>query len=82
VAEFGPRIELTEFVERDLLLNYQLTPHHQVTSTHMNNVPIRRKAIALIMLACTLPFLGSCGIPTDDQPRDINQSQQTNLNKP
>jgi hypothetical protein len=48
----------------------------------MNNVPIRRKAIALIMLACTLTFLGSCGIPTDDQPRDINPSQQTNLNKP
>ena len=44
--------------------------------------PTRRRAIVLVMFICTLPLLGSCGIPTDEQPRDISPSQQTNLNKP
>jgi hypothetical protein len=36
----------------------------------------------LIVIVSALPLLGSCGIPTDEQPRDIEPSQQINLNKP
>jgi hypothetical protein len=36
----------------------------------------------LAAMVVALPFLGSCSIPTDDQPRDIDPSQQSNLNKP
>jgi hypothetical protein len=36
----------------------------------------------LIVFVSALPLLGSCSIPTDEQPRDIDPSQQTNLNKP
>jgi len=49
------------------------TPHH---------CPTRFRTMLLIALATALPLLGSCGIPTDKQPRDIDPSQQTNLNKP
>ena len=48
----------------------------------MNNTSIRFRTLLLIALVSTLPLLGSCGIPTDKQPRDIDPSQQTNLNKP
>jgi hypothetical protein len=36
----------------------------------------------LIVIVSALPLLSSCGIPTDEQPRDIEPSQQINLNKP
>ncbi|MEY4655781.1 MAG: hypothetical protein RL073_8 [Actinomycetota bacterium] len=36
----------------------------------------------LVALFIALPLLGSCAIPTDDQPRDIDPAQQSNLNKP
>jgi len=48
----------------------------------MNNTSIRFRAILLIVLVSALPLLNSCGIPTDEQPREIDPSQQTNLNKP
>jgi hypothetical protein len=48
----------------------------------MINNPIRFRTMLLIVLVSTLPLLGSCGIPTDDQPRNIDPSQQSNLNKP
>jgi hypothetical protein len=71
-----------EFVAHDLLLNYQLIQHQQVMSTLMNNSPNRFRTMLLIVLVSALPLLGSCGIPTDEQPRDIDPSQQSNLNKP
>jgi hypothetical protein len=82
VAEFGPKTEQTEFVAHDLLLNYPLTQHQHMMSTYMNNTPNRFRTILLIALVTALPLLGSCGIPTDEQPRDIDPSQQINLNKP
>jgi hypothetical protein len=48
----------------------------------MNNTSMRFRTLLLIALVSALPLLGSCGIPTDKQPRDINPSQQSNLNKP
>lgn len=48
----------------------------------MNNTSKRFRTLLLIALVSTLPLLGSCGIPTDKQPRDIDPSQQSNLNKP
>ena len=51
-------------------------------STYMNNTPNRIRTMLLIALVTALPLLGSCGIPTDEQPRDIEPSQQINLNKP
>lgn len=36
----------------------------------------------LVAIVIALPLLGSCAIPTDDQPRDIDPSQQNDLNKP
>ena len=48
----------------------------------MNNTSQRFRTLLLIALVSTLPLLGSCGIPTDKQPRDIDPSQQSNLNKP
>jgi hypothetical protein len=51
-------------------------------STLMNNSPNRFRTMLLIVLVSALPLLGSCGIPTDEQPRDIDPSQQSNLNKP
>lgn len=48
----------------------------------MNNTSMRFRALLLIALVSTLPLLGSCGIPTDKQPRDVDPSQQSNLNKP
>jgi hypothetical protein len=48
----------------------------------MNNTPNRFRTILLIALVTALPLLGSCGIPTDEQPRDIDPSQQINLKKP
>ena len=51
-------------------------------SITMNNAPTRFRTLLLILLISALPMLGSCGIPTDEQPRDIDPSQQTNLNKP
>ena len=48
----------------------------------MNNTSMRFRALLLIALVSALPLLGSCGIPTDKQPRDIDPSQQSNLNKP
>jgi hypothetical protein len=48
----------------------------------MNNNPRRIRSMLLIVLVAALPLLGSCAIPTDDQPRDIDPSQQSNLNKP
>jgi hypothetical protein len=71
-----------EFVAHDLLLNYQSTQHQQMMSITMNNAPTRFRTLLLILLISALPMLGSCGIPTDEQPRDIDPSQQTNLNKP
>ena len=71
-----------EFVAHDLLLNYQLIQHQQVMSTLMNNSPNRFRTMLLIVLVFAFPLLGSCGIPTDEQPRDIDPSQQSNLNKP
>jgi hypothetical protein len=82
VAEFGLKIAWMEFAVHDLSLNYQLTQHQQVMSTLMINNPIRFRTMLLIVLVLTLPLLGSCGIPTDDQPRNIDPSQQSNLNKP
>jgi hypothetical protein len=71
-----------EFVAHDLLLNYQSIQHQQMMSTTMNSAPTRFRTLLLIVLISALPMLGSCGIPTDEQPRDIDPSQQTNLNKP
>jgi hypothetical protein len=51
-------------------------------SITMSNTPKRFRTMVLIALVSALPLLGSCGIPTDKQPRDIDPSQQTNLNKP
>jgi|GEM_PF-1504669 hypothetical protein len=48
----------------------------------MNNTTSRIRTMLLIALVSALPLLSSCGIPTDKQPRDIDPSQQTNLNKP
>jgi hypothetical protein len=48
----------------------------------MNNTPSRLRNLLLIAAVSALPLLASCGIPTDEQPRDISPSQQTNLNKP
>jgi len=48
----------------------------------MNNTSMRFRILLLIALVSALPLLGSCGIPTDKQPRDIDPSQQSNLNKP
>jgi hypothetical protein len=66
----------------DLLLNYQLIQLKPMTSTLMNNTTSRIRTMLLIALVSALPLLSSCGIPTDKQPRDIDPSQQTNLNKP
>jgi hypothetical protein len=82
VAEFGLKIVWTEFAAHDLSLNYQSTQHQQVMSTLMNNNSRRFRTMLLIVLVTALPLLGSCAIPTDDQPRDIDPSQQSNLNKP
>jgi hypothetical protein len=71
-----------EFVAHDLLLNYQLIQHRQMTSITMTNAPTRFRTMMLIVFVSALPLLGSCGIPTDEQPRDIEPSQQINLNKP
>jgi hypothetical protein len=71
-----------EFVAHDLLLNYQSIQHQQMMSITMNSAPTRFRTLLLIVLISALPMLGSCGIPTDEQPRDIDPSQQTNLNKP
>jgi hypothetical protein len=48
----------------------------------MNNTSMRLRTLLLIALVSALPLLSSCGIPTDKQPRDIDPSQQSNLNKP
>lgn len=53
-----------------------------LTSTLMSRTTLRFRTMLLIAIVVALPLLGSCGIPTDDQPRDINPSQQNNLNKP
>jgi hypothetical protein len=82
VAEFGQKTEQMEFVAHDLLLNYQSTQHRQMMSTTMSNTSKRFRTMVLIALVTALPLLGSCGIPTDEQPRDIDPSQQINLNKP
>lgn len=50
--------------------------------TASNNTSLRLRTMLLIALVIALPLLGSCAIPTDDQPRDIDPSQQSNLNKP
>jgi hypothetical protein len=71
-----------EFEAHGLLLSYQSTQHQLVMSTHMNNNLRRIQTMLLIVLVAALPLLGSCAIPTDDQPRDIDPSQQSNLNKP
>jgi hypothetical protein len=51
-------------------------------STASNNTLLRLRTMLLVALVIALPLLGSCAIPTDDQPRDIDPSQQGNLNKP
>ncbi|MFM7124846.1 MAG: hypothetical protein ACKOXW_06125 [Actinomycetes bacterium] len=51
-------------------------------STVSSKTSPRLRKILLVVLVSALPLLGSCAIPTDDQPRDINPSQQSNLNKP
>jgi hypothetical protein len=51
-------------------------------STASNNTSLRLRTMLLVALVIALPLLGSCSIPTDDQPRDIDPSQQGNLNKP
>ena len=71
-----------EFEAHALLLNYQLTQHQQVMNTLMNSNSRRFQTMLLIVLVAAIPLLGSCAIPTDDQPRDIDPSQQSNLNKP
>jgi hypothetical protein len=71
-----------EFVAHDLLLNYQLIQHTHMTSITMTNTPTRFRTMMLIVIVSALPLLSSCGIPTDEQPRDIEPSQQINLNKP
>lgn len=51
-------------------------------STSLSNTSLRLRTMLLIAVVIALPLLGSCAIPTDDQPRDIDPSQQSNLNKP
>lgn len=51
-------------------------------STALSNTSLRLRTMLLIAVVIALPLLGSCAIPTDDQPRDIDPSQQSNLNKP
>ena len=51
-------------------------------STASNNTSLRLRTMLLVAVVIALPLLGSCAIPTDDQPRDIDPSQQSNLNKP
>lgn len=51
-------------------------------STALSNTSLRLRTFLLIAVVIALPLLGSCAIPTDDQPRDIDPSQQSNLNKP
>ena len=51
-------------------------------STVSSNTSLRLRTMLLVACVITLPLLGSCAIPTDDQPRDIDPSQQSNLNKP
>ena len=51
-------------------------------NTLMSNTSLRFRTLLLITFVVALPLLSSCGIPTDDQPRDIDPSQQSNLNKP
>ena len=51
-------------------------------STASNNTSLRLRTMLLVALVIAIPLLGSCAIPTDDQPRDIDPSQQGNLNKP
>lgn len=48
----------------------------------MSNTSLRLRTMLLAALIIAFPLLGSCGIPTDDRPRDIDPSQQSNLNKP
>jgi hypothetical protein len=51
-------------------------------STASSNISLRLRMTLLVAMVIALPMLGSCGIPTDDQPRNIDPSQQSNLNKP
>ena len=51
-------------------------------STALSNTSLRWRTMLLIAVVIALPLLGSCAIPTDDQPRDIDPSQQSNLNQP
>jgi hypothetical protein len=51
-------------------------------STASSNTLLRLRMTLLAAMVIALPMLGSCGIPTDDQPRNIDPSQQSNLNKP
>ena len=51
-------------------------------STVSSNTSLRVRTMLLVAVVLALPLLSSCAIPTDDQPRDIDPSQQSNLNKP
>jgi len=51
-------------------------------STVSSNTSLRLRTTLLVAVVIALTLLGSCAIPTDDQPRDIDPSQQSNLNKP
>ena len=42
----------------------------------------RRITTLLVAVTCLSIITAACGIPTDDQPRNIDPALQTNLNKP